>query len=77
MSFEVPDSIAPQVQQYALAQHITNEEAVLRLLKAGLASQKAVSDIWGVAAEDADVLDEVVSEAMAERRNRFQRRLNA
>jgi hypothetical protein len=80
MSFEIPAYIEPQVQRFAKSQHITANEAVVRRNKAGLDAQlppHRSGNIWGMGAEDADVLDAVADDAMAERRNRFGRRLDA
>ena len=80
MSLDLPISIEPRVREFAKAQHITEGEAVVRLIQAGLEAQpatRAAGEIWGLGAEDADVLDEIVNGAMAQRRNRFERRLNA
>ena len=36
MSFDIPPEIEPQVQEFARSQHISANEAVLRLIEAGL-----------------------------------------
>ncbi len=40
MSFVIPANIEPQVQAFAQAQHISETEAVIRLIQAGLSVQK-------------------------------------
>lgn len=39
--------------------------------------KKKAGDVWGQFAEDADVLDQIVDEAMQERRRQLDRTLNA
>jgi hypothetical protein len=68
------------VQQLAASEHITPEEAAERVFDDGVRAQlpeHRAGNIWGIGADDADVLDEIVASAMAERRNRFARQLNA
>jgi hypothetical protein len=73
MSVDIPSSIERDIQRFAQEQHITNEEAVLRLIEAGLRSPapKTVFEkglgLFG-SPEDAALLDEVVALAYEERR---------
>ncbi|AIE86278.1 hypothetical protein [Fimbriimonas ginsengisoli] len=81
MSFDIPRSIEPQIEQYAKAEKIGTTEAVVRLIKAGLLSLPA-SSVANAAAEanhipgltgtpmsdeEAGVMDEVVESAMQSR----------
>lgn len=38
MSFDIPPSIEPMIQQYALEQSISHDEAVVRLVKEGFSA---------------------------------------
>ena len=40
MSFDIPPNIEPQIQKYAEAQHLSTNEAVVRLIQAGLEVEK-------------------------------------
>ncbi|MBS1725506.1 MAG: hypothetical protein JST51_02210 [Armatimonadetes bacterium] len=40
MSFDIPPNIEPQVKEFAQAQHISETEALIRLIQAGLSVQK-------------------------------------
>jgi len=42
-----------------------------------IGKKKKAGDVWGQFAEDADVLDQIVSEAMQERRRQLDKPLNA
>jgi hypothetical protein len=67
------------VQRVAEKDHITPEEAADQVFDDGVRVQVVPArpgNLWGLGAEDADVLDGIVSEAMEERRNRFARRLD-
>lgn len=75
MSFDIPTSIEPQVQQFAHAQHISPDEAIVRLIVAGLnvMSAKPTSrSLLGAFASPADsaVMDEALELAMHERQHR-------
>ena len=68
------------VQRVAEKEHITPEQAAEQVFDDGVRAQvqpESPGNLWGLGAEDADVLDVIVAEALAERRNRFARRLNA
>ena len=76
MSTEIPSSIERDIQRFAQEQHITHDEAVLRLIETGLSVRKPVAPstvfeqglgLFG-SPEDASMLDEVVSIAYEERR---------
>lgn len=75
MSFEIPANIEPDVRHYAQAQHITADEAVVRLIKAGLKvaqARPANRSILGAFAspEDAAIMDDALELAMQERERR-------
>ncbi len=75
MSVEIPTNIERDIQRFAQQEHITHDEAVLRLIETGLSVRKPVSKtvfeqglgLFG-SAEDSALLDEVVSIAYDERR---------
>ena len=84
MSFDIPARIEPSIQEFAHSQHITTDEAVVRLIEAGLkASQpvrtvkaKGSSPIPGLTGkpmsdEEAAIMDEVVDAAMQSRNVRW------
>ena len=64
-------------------EHISPEEAAKQLLAQAVrklqtrTSKKKAGDVWGQFADDADVLDQIVDEAMQERRRQLDRPLNA
>jgi hypothetical protein len=77
MSFDIPIAIEPEIIQYAQAEHITEAEAIVRLIQAGLSAshreaqdQNAILSGLGLFADPADaaVLDEAVAIAYEERR---------
>jgi hypothetical protein len=83
MSFDIPIAIEPQIIQYAESEHITESEAIVRLIQAGL-STKAQEDariqaLLGepMGEEDAAVMDEVVSIAMKARSERWEPKISA
>ena len=70
MSVDIPANIEHDIQQFAQEEHLTHEEAVPRLIEAGLSMRKAGKPVpktvfeqalglFG-APEDASLLDEVV-----------------
>ncbi|MBS1701157.1 MAG: hypothetical protein JST12_05820 [Armatimonadetes bacterium] len=71
MSFDIPASIEPRVQQYAASLHITADEAILRLLQVGLdhASSSSPKDIVGAfsTANEVEVMDQALNLAMEDR----------
>ena len=74
MSFEpLPSNLEQDVRQFASRQHISRDEAVIKLIETGLHVTKPKSPIeqglglFG-SPEDAALLDEVVSMAYKERR---------
>ena len=75
MSLDIPSNIDRDIERFAQQEHITHDEAVLRLIETGLSVRKAVPKtvfeqglgLFG-SAEDATLLDEVVSIAYEERR---------
>jgi len=77
MSFDIPVTIEPRIQQFAHAQHITTDEAIVRLLDAGLErlvpKTAAIPGLTGtpMSDEDAAVMDEVVEIAMNSRSQRW------
>ena len=40
MSFDLPSNIEPQVLEYAKSQHLSENDALVRLVQAGLLAQK-------------------------------------
>lgn len=59
--------------------HLTPEQVVEKVFDDGLRAQPAspaLGDIWGAGADDSEVLDAIVADAMAERDERFKRRLD-
>jgi hypothetical protein len=64
-------------------QHVSPRRAVELLIKQAVqaekvkSSKKKTGDLWGSFADDAEVLDQIVNEAMMERRHQFERHLNA
>lgn len=76
MSSDIPSNIECGIQRFAQEQHITHDEAVLRLIETGLSVRNPVASktvfeqglgLFG-SPEDASLLDEVVSIAYEERR---------
>ena len=75
MSLDIPSNIERDIQKFAQEEHITHDEAVLRLIEAGLSVKKPVPQtvfeqglgLFG-SPEDSSLLDEVVSIAYKERR---------
>jgi len=82
MSLDIPAEIERDIERFAQQEHITSEEAALRLIKTGLAAKdiapaksrtapKTVFEqglgLFG-SPEDSALLDEVVSIAYQERR---------
>jgi hypothetical protein len=75
MSPDLPSSIERDIQRFAQEQHLTHDEAVVRLIEIGLKVRNAASvDVFEqglglfAAPEDTALLDEVVSIAYQERR---------
>ena len=75
MSLDIPSNIECDIQRFAQEEHITHDEAVLRLIKTGLSAWKPSPNTvfqQGLALfgrpEDPSLLDEFVSLAHAERR---------
>lgn len=79
----IPDNSpeAEMIERVMQAEQVDAAEAVLRIIRSAnqkQAAAKTTSDnIWGIAGEDADVLDDIVSEAMLERRKKFAERSHA
>jgi hypothetical protein len=75
MRFAIPTDIEPQVQQFAHAQHISIDEAVVRLIEAGLnviqakPTNRSLLGTFASPAESA-VMDEALELAMRERERR-------
>ena len=75
MSVEIPLNIERDIQQFAQQEHITHDEAVLRLIETGLSVRKPGPKtvfeqglgLFG-SPEDSALLDEVVAIAYEERR---------
>lgn len=80
MSLEIPSEIERDIKRFAQEEHISHDEAVLRLIETGLATRKPIPNglfehslfeqglgMFG-SPEDSFLLDEVVSQAYEERR---------
>lgn len=75
MSLDLPTEIEHDIQRFAQQEHITRDEAVLRLIETGLSVKKPVAKtifeqglgLFG-SPEDSALLDEVVCIAYEERR---------
>jgi len=76
MNMDIPSNIEGDIQRFAQEQHITHDEAVLRLIETGLSVRRPVASktvfeqglgLFG-SPEDSLLLDEVVSIAYDERR---------
>src|SRR5664279_6231329 len=75
MSLDIPSNIKRDIHLLAQQEHITHDEAVLRLIETGLSARKPVPKtvfeqglgLFG-SPEDSALLDEVVSIAYEERR---------
>ncbi|RYG36051.1 hypothetical protein EON81_10920 [bacterium] len=71
MSFDIPHSIEPAVKRYARAQRISEDEAIVRLIRKGLedVEPNAIEAGLGLfgSPEDAAALDAAVTIAYEER----------
>lgn len=75
LDLDIPSNIERDIQRFAREEHITHQEAVLRLIQTGLSARKPVAKtvfeqglgLFG-SPEDASLLDAVVSMAYEERR---------
>ena len=72
MSLSVPANIEPEIIQYAQAEHITADEAIVRLIQVGLREKSTPSpaeQMWGAfsSPEDVAMLDDIVQEAYERR----------
>jgi hypothetical protein len=81
MSFDVPAFIEPDIQQYADAQHISEDQAIVQLLQAGLQylqiqSPRAILGAFATSEESA-AMDEALELAMRDRDRRNARNENA
>ena len=89
MSFDIPARIEPGIQKFAQAQHITADEAIVRLIEAGLkanqprrvakAKNSSIPGLTGqpMSDDEAAVMDEVVETAMLSRSIRWAGALRA
>ncbi len=85
MGFEdLPDDIEQDIRRFADEQHLTRDEAVIRLLESGLVATKTKNKfgIPGLPSEpmsdeDAAVMDQIVDDAMRARRERLERLASA
>jgi hypothetical protein len=82
MGFDIPSTIEPEIIQYATSMHITTEEAIVRLIQAGLTIQES-EDIriqallgYPLSDQDAKLMDDVVDIAMKARSVRWEPRVN-
>ncbi len=71
MSVQIPSNLDRDIEKFAQDQHLTHDEAVLRLIETGLSLQHPVFEegagLFG-SPEDSASLDEVVAIAYEERR---------
>ncbi len=74
MSLDIPSNIERDIQRFAQQEHITPDEAVVRLIETGLSALKPIAKTvfeqgLGLfsSPEDSALLDEVVSIAYEER----------
>jgi len=75
MSLDIPSNIEHDIQRFAAEEHITHDEAVLRLIETGLMVRNPTPrtvfeqglGLFG-SPEDTTLLDEVISIAYEERR---------
>ncbi len=82
---QIPEDSAEGIAIASLIaqEHISPEEAAKLLLAQAVRKlptkpgKKKSGDVWGQFADDADVIDQIVSEAMQERRKQLDRSLNA
>lgn len=80
LSFPDDSRSAKLIRAVADRLQITTEEAARRVFEDGLSVQcpeHARGDLWGLGEQDAEALDEIVQDAMAERRIRGKRRSDA
>jgi hypothetical protein len=75
MSLDIPTEVERSIAQFAQQEHLTRDEAILRLIETGLSvrkpgSRSTTEDGLGLfgSPEDSALLDEVVSLAYQERR---------
>jgi hypothetical protein len=79
MSFDdLPNEIKKGIQQYAGENHLSHDEAVIRLIEKGLENcltQPAINGLSGIAMSDdeAALVDDAVDLAMEARRHRSER----
>lgn len=74
MRLDFPPKVERDIQQFARQEHITHDEAVLRLIETGLSARTPARDTvaeqglgWFGSPEDSALLDEVVSHAYEEK----------
>jgi hypothetical protein len=75
MSLDIPSAIERDIQRFAHEEHMTHDEAVLRLIETGLSVKRPTPKpvfeqglgLFG-SPEDGSLLDEVISIAYEERR---------
>ncbi|MGO8671142.1 MAG: hypothetical protein ACLQVD_07255 [Capsulimonadaceae bacterium] len=73
MSFDIPMTIEPEIIRYAKSEQITPQEAVIRLIQAGLSTTSTedarIQELLGepMNVQDAAMMDEVVEMAMRAR----------
>jgi hypothetical protein len=77
MSIDIPAAVEPQIRKFAQTEHLTIDEAVARLLQAGLDAQTNdtanLDTLVGAppTQEEAAIMDEIVDEAMKARASRW------
>ena len=71
MSFDIPRHIESEVQEYAGTQHISTDEAILRLIQSGLDMARSTPAQQGLglfsSPEDSEALDAAVKLAYEDR----------
>ena len=83
MSIDIPTYVETDIEQYAQSEHISTDEAVIKLIYAGLNAQaqegSRIQALLGepMSEDDAAIIDEVVDTAMKARGERWGERLRA
>ena len=78
MSFDIPATMEPEIIRFAQTEHITEAEAIVRLIELGLQTRviedARIQALLGepMSAEDAALMDEVVDMAMRARTVRWE-----
>ena len=78
----LPENLEQSVKQFASQQHISRDEAVIKLIETGLKDVKAKAQIAGLSGspmsdEEAAIVDDALAIAMEARRERSERMIAA